>query len=73
MQQIFERCEKGRKWRSLFLLGRPRSAKNNQVVQSFETFKGSSGRKADKADRLAAVPFVSTLWLEKERGWVQAV
>ena len=50
MQQIFERCEKGRKWRSLFLLGRQGSTKDNQMVQFPETFKRSAGRKTDQAD-----------------------
>lgn len=70
MQQIFERCEKGRQWRSLFLLGRPGSTKDNQMVQLPETFKGSVGRETNKADGMAAVSFVSTLWMEKKRGWV---
>lgn len=49
MQQIFERCEKGRKWGSLFLLGRPGSTK---IIKWFSLLRHSKGVLAGKPIKL---------------------
>lgn len=49
MQQILERCEKGRKWGSLFLLGRPGSTK---IIKWFSLLRHSKGVLAGKPIKL---------------------